>query len=690
MAPSRLNPGAVLAGRYRLDDLLTEVAGARFWRATDTVLARSVALHAVSSTDDRAPALLEAARTSATLADPRILRVLDCDDSDGITWVVNEWGSGLSLDLMVQQGPLSPDRAAWLVREVAESVASCHAQGVPHGRLNPEAVMVTHSGAVKLIGYAVNAALVRRAADSSAPDPFEGDVVDLVGLLYFALTGRWPGVSASTMPSAPREHDHVLRPRQVRAGVPRALDALCERGLDKDHARGVPIGTAVEVAAALSDFVGDPAGAVPLDLSGHPDPTVGPDTAGVATAVVPAVAAGGSRVQDGAAEFGGPPAPDASDGVETGDLEATEAWRFEDTQASTAPAPLEDTQAAAFAGFQEDATDLARHRDREDRPSSGQAPLPPYEEPPERPLFAPGPRRQPAAADLAGAGLGASAGAGAGPGAGAGTGAGAEPGAGAVAGAPASVPEHRSTSGGGTATTVVGATEEEHHDAGGYAGGGMWPFEHHDDDRPPRGTGKEGRVWLRVAFLVAALLVATIVVLVVFRQTHQDTGAPDQGQDSGAAAAAPLRPVKIAAVKDFDPYGSPQEENPDLASEAIDGDSSTAWRTMTYNTADLGRLKPGVGLMLDLGGDRRLREVTLRLGGEPTSVHLLAAPPGTDSMPTSNSDLTDVGSKDGAGTTATIRLRRPVTTRYLAVWLTELPSTGDGYRGEVAEVSVKG
>ena len=46
-----------------------------------------------------------------------------------------------------------------LAREVAEAIAAGHAQGVAHGRLNPEAVLVTHAGAVKLIGYVVDASL---------------------------------------------------------------------------------------------------------------------------------------------------------------------------------------------------------------------------------------------------------------------------------------------------------------------------------------------------------------------------------------------------------------------------------------------------------------------------------------------------------------------------------------------------
>lgn len=201
-----IGPGTLLAGRYRLEDLLTEDDGARFWRATDTVLARSVAIHALPSDDPRAPALMEAARLSATVNDTHLLRVLDADDADGVAWVVNEWGEGLSLDLMLERGTLAPSRAAWLTREVAEAIAHGHSQGVAHGRLNPESVLVTHAGAVKLIGYVVDASLHH----PPSPDPSygetdarEADVINLAGILYAALTGRWPGIAESSVPPAP-------------------------------------------------------------------------------------------------------------------------------------------------------------------------------------------------------------------------------------------------------------------------------------------------------------------------------------------------------------------------------------------------------------------------------------------------------------------------------------------------------
>ena len=178
----RLRAGDVLAGRYLVADLLGESRGGRFWRAEDQVLARHVALHVIAADDERADGLLEAARLSATVHDRRILRVLDADRVDGLCFVVNEWGAGSSLDIMLaRDGPLPPRRAAHLVAEAAAVAAASHDAGVAHGRLAPENLLVDHHGSVRIIGLAVEAALW-----GLPPGRTSSDVTDLAALLYAA------------------------------------------------------------------------------------------------------------------------------------------------------------------------------------------------------------------------------------------------------------------------------------------------------------------------------------------------------------------------------------------------------------------------------------------------------------------------------------------------------------------------
>ena len=635
MPPSSISPGTMLDGRYRLEDLLSEHDGARFWRATDTVLERSVAVHALPSSDPRAPGVLDAARRSVKVTDPHFLRVLDCDDVDGLTWVINEWGEGVSLDIMLERGTLPPTRAAWLTREVAEAISAAHAQGLHHGRLSPESVLVTDSGSVKVIGFVVNAAFEGPAPVHpayGAIGPREADVIDLAGILYAALTGRWPGVAPSAVPRAPRDGRRPLRPRQVRAGVPRTLDAICDRVLHKEAAaHALPIETAHEIAAALSDYVGDPAIAAPVDVPSMYDDPVAPDRQPVEESVEQPELPQAAAVQP---DSGSDTAADAAtDGRGTAliDPEATMA----------APAPIWTEEHA------------------EPEPWEPPPPPPPLEDLPERPLFADHERRVPPGAP--------------------------------PPPPPASTPTAPPPS--GQPSTQTG-TQKGQTGAGGTGtdtgtGARYWPFE--DPEDTGGFSGKEGRSWLQLAGIVALCIAILAAMFVAF-----GIGRKSDDKPTASSTTAPASPtvtgsqIRIVSAHDFDPEGDPPEENPDQVPLAIDGKPDTGWRTLTYkDDAHLGGLKSGVGILLDLGSEQEVGSVQVDLAGSPTDVALYATAPGTDDAPVELADTRRLTAATADGTKAVLRVEPAVHTRFLVVWLTSLPAVTGGFRGEIAEVTVR-
>lgn len=264
-----IQPGSILAGRYRIDDLVGEAAGSSTWRAFDQILNRSVSIRAVAADDPRLTAFLDAARRSTAVSDPRFLPVLDAvADEDGIAYVVREWSRGLPLSVLLREGPLPSRRAATIVAEVAEALASAHDAGMPHRAINPSTVLVKENGAIRITGLGTEYAL-RAAAPAPTPDATDddtaarhaGEQVDVraVGrVLYACLVARWPGGRGFGLPPAPTEHGRLLRPRQVRAGVSREADAVCDRILGqppRHHA--TPLTNPREIADELWQVTDD-------------------------------------------------------------------------------------------------------------------------------------------------------------------------------------------------------------------------------------------------------------------------------------------------------------------------------------------------------------------------------------------------------------------------------------------------
>ena len=217
--PAPLAPGSLVTGRYRL---LRQVGSATstLWEAHDDVLARPVAIRSLPA-DPGTDAVLEAARRAGVVPHRTLTRAYDVVDEPDLRLVVREWVAGEPLDAVVAEAPLSPERAMAVIGAVAEALAAAAAYGVHHGRLHPGHVLITPEGDVRVTDAATAAAIVGAPAGDDA-----GDVTALGSLLYFALTGRWPGDGSSGLPLAPTEEGRLCSPRQVRAGVPRDLDRL--------------------------------------------------------------------------------------------------------------------------------------------------------------------------------------------------------------------------------------------------------------------------------------------------------------------------------------------------------------------------------------------------------------------------------------------------------------------------------
>jgi hypothetical protein len=192
--------------------------------------------------------------------------------------------------------------------------------------------------------------------------------------------------------------------------------------------------------------------------------------------------------------------------------------------------------------------------------------------------------------------------------------------------------------------------------------------------------------------VVGVLLVLVVAMAIAFSRGRQDGNTPSTSDTtpSQSTTAAAGAAITVAGVRDFDPYGDPPEENPDTVKNAIDGDPSTSWTTVTYRgNPALGGLKPGVGLMLDLGKEQKVSSLTVHFKGTPTSYDVYAAPAGVTQAPASVDQLDKVGGQQSAPEKSTTTLASTPSTHFVLVWLTKLPQVSGGFRGEITDITVR-
>ncbi|MFG2299013.1 serine/threonine-protein kinase [Streptomyces sp. NPDC048603] len=144
--------GRLLAGRYRLAELLGQGGMGTVWRARDEQLGREVALKELRLPDDLDATRRKAwigrldreARAAARLKHPGVITVHDrIAGDDGRPWIVMELVHGRSLDdLIKENGPLPPARVAMIGRQVLDALRAVHATGVTHRDIKPANVLL--------------------------------------------------------------------------------------------------------------------------------------------------------------------------------------------------------------------------------------------------------------------------------------------------------------------------------------------------------------------------------------------------------------------------------------------------------------------------------------------------------------------------------------------------------------------
>src|SRR4051794_13692744 len=259
-------PETVIAGRYRLADLLGRGGMSEVWSAEDQELGRRVAIKLLAPNADTLRFEREA-RAVASLGHPNITQLYDYGEENGRPYMVLEYlGGGTLEDRLKSRKPLPDDEALGIASGVAAGLAQAHARGVVHRDLKPANVLFDDEGRPKIADFGIarmaagegtltEAGTVLGTAAYISPEQATGepatpasDVYSFGVLLYRMLTGRLPFEADDPMELVMQHRDALPPPvTQSRADAPARLEATTMAALEKRPADRPADGSALLV-----------------------------------------------------------------------------------------------------------------------------------------------------------------------------------------------------------------------------------------------------------------------------------------------------------------------------------------------------------------------------------------------------------------------------------------------------------
>ncbi len=215
------------------------------------------------------------AKAAAKMSSPHIVRIHEVGQFSGQHYFAMEFMAGPSLSKVIRQGPIDFESAAHWLQIVARGVQHLHDQGVVHRDLKPSNILFDEAGvpAVTDFGLAktlksdadhTNTGAIVGTPSYMAPEQAAGgrrggvgpqsDVYSLGAILFEMLTGRPPFQCDSPLDTLVQVLEgEPPRPKRLRPGLPRSLELICMKCLEKNPSERYQ--TAAALAEDLERFL---------------------------------------------------------------------------------------------------------------------------------------------------------------------------------------------------------------------------------------------------------------------------------------------------------------------------------------------------------------------------------------------------------------------------------------------------
>jgi anti-anti-sigma factor len=282
--------GQTLKGRYKIEGKIGDGRLGTVFKATDIRLNRPVAVKVLSPffSEGAIAQFLQQGRQIVNLAHPNIINVYECDQDQGLAFMVEEFVEARTLRHLLNQHPNRPlpfYTALNIAAAITAALEYAHAKGVIHGDLKPKNVLLANQPRISDFGLGrlesgkspllVDLPLSLITAEYLAPEQILGHPIDartdlytLGVILYEMFTGQIPFSGTELEIMAQHRGSHPTPPQELNPTLSYAAEHLILKLLDKDPNRRyasarktrsildsmtAPISGDIETAGALPD-----------------------------------------------------------------------------------------------------------------------------------------------------------------------------------------------------------------------------------------------------------------------------------------------------------------------------------------------------------------------------------------------------------------------------------------------------